>query len=162
VHAGGRPDLGSDGQALLEAVLIHLRLLDDFLGNRKQRVRSVNRWNVWKRWRVWRRRPHVQDDVFARHWNPTWAPRQFLSKLERKRMNQQLAHLSSQRLIAGWNIQPSDLPDLVEHCCLGMEAFFGTLDPLQQLPAFRPAPDKDAPKRVDDYLHHRAARNWAT
>jgi hypothetical protein len=63
VHAGGRPDLGSDGQALLEAVLIHLRLLDDFLGNRKQRVRSVNRWNVWKRWRVWRRRPHVQDDV---------------------------------------------------------------------------------------------------
>jgi hypothetical protein len=46
----GRAVMGADGQALVEAVLVHLRLLDDFLGGRES----------------------SHDDVFAPHWDEAW------------------------------------------------------------------------------------------
>jgi hypothetical protein len=46
--------------ATLEALLVHLRLLDDFYGDPRQ-TRPAGRLD--------------QDDVFARHWLPTWRPR---------------------------------------------------------------------------------------
>jgi hypothetical protein len=146
VEAKKRVDIGADGQALLEAVLVHLRLLDDFVGSPRQ-------------WQAPSRRDG--DDVFARHWDPRWRPNRFLSPKQRERTNAHLAHLTARRLTARWDIQPEELPDIVTRCCRRLEELFAQV-PAGHLAAFRPAGDRDAPGRVDAFLHDRSARKWAT
>jgi hypothetical protein len=75
--------LGADGQALLEAVLVHLRLLDDFVGSKGQVLPSDPKTR--------------NDDVFAAHWLPTWKPKRVLSANLRRKINRQVAHLSAAR-----------------------------------------------------------------
>lgn len=60
--------------ALMEAALVHLRLLDDFVGS-----------------------PPVGDDVSATHYLSTWKLQQFLEADERDRINAQVAHLAARR-----------------------------------------------------------------
>jgi hypothetical protein len=60
--------------ALLEAALIHLRLLNEFLG----------------------RRPRLAD-VAAEHYVPSWQRHEFLTKGDRVSIDRQLVHLSSLR-----------------------------------------------------------------
>jgi hypothetical protein len=140
---GRRPVLGADGQALLEAVLVHLRLLDDFLGSPKQ---------------CERRESSARNDVFARHWVPSWRPNRFLTGKQRKRINAQLMHLAWRRLDSGWNIRPEEVPDMVRGCCRRLNEFFAQVEALDRdrLRAFR-----DAPRRVREYLENEAARLWA-
>jgi len=141
--ADTRRNLGADGQALLEAVLVHLRLLDDFLGHPKQAEKQG---------------ADAGDDVFARHWDENWEPRRFLSKEERDRVNAQLVHLTARRLTHRGDIQPDELPGLVKECCLGLREFLrrvGVID-RRRLEAFG-----GAPERVAQYLDNKAACKWA-
>lgn len=71
--------------ALVEAPLVHLRLLDDFLGNEKPR----------------------KDDVVARHYYPDWEPVRFLTDPQRDSINAQLQHLAGRRQTgANWFFAP--------------------------------------------------------
>jgi hypothetical protein len=79
----------TETNALIEAALIHLRLLDDFLGSERQTQPAGT---------------NPPDDVFARHWLPTWEPSGFLSAEERSGIHAQVAHLSSRRSAPGWTI----------------------------------------------------------
>lgn len=143
VDSGRRTDLGADGQALLEAVLVHLRLLDDFLGDPSQ-------------WREGDRR--ARKDVFARHWVPRWRPNRFLADTQRKRINVQLMHLAWQRLDSGWSIRPEEVPGMVRKCCRRLNEFFAQVEAVDRhrLPAFG-----DAPRRVREYSENEAAWEWA-
>lgn len=109
-------DLGADGQALLEAVLVHLRLLDEFLGDPRQATR---------------RRKADQDDVFARHWDrrrhPRWEPRRFLGNADRQDVNAKLVHLTGRRLTRP-DVQPDDITPLVRKCCERLKEFFDHVD----------------------------------
>ena len=97
------------GDALLEASLVHLRLLDDFLGSPQQAQPPTR---------------DDPDDVFARHWLPGWAPRRFLTGGQRQRINAQLAHLSARRRWrVGWNV-----PALTTACCQGFVRFLDQLN----------------------------------
>lgn len=62
--------------ALVEAPLVHLRLLDDFLG---------------------RDLPERHDDVVARHFLANWTPQPFLDQRTRDTINAQLHHLAGRR-----------------------------------------------------------------
>jgi hypothetical protein len=108
--------IGADGQALLEAVLVHLRLLDDFLGHASQ-DKTPNP-------------PHDQDDVFARHWDDPsgspWTRSGFLDS-ERDRVNAKVAHLTGRRLTVP-DVQPDDIPPLVLGCCERLNEFFDHVD----------------------------------
>ena len=100
-------------QALLEATLVHLRLLDEFLGCRG--------WHP--------------DDVRACDW-PGWAASGFLSKTMRDRINAHVAHLSRRRRTwTEWN-----LPWLGRACCIRLMEFFAVIPP-DRLPAFLTAPE---------------------
>ena len=148
VEAANRHDLGSDGQALLEAVVVHLRLLDDFLGDWKQARRPVSRWR--------HRRRRVFDSVYARHWDVRWKPTSVLSKKQRKRANAMVAHLSGKRPALGhW--QPNELLDPVLKCCVLLDVFFDRVAKVspKRFSAFRPAPERDAPQRVKDFLREK-------
>ncbi len=92
--------------ALLEASLVHFRLLDDFLGcERNGRSRKT--------------------DVFACEWPGSWKPKKFLSLDVHRRINRELAHLSSDRVSGRlW-----DLGDMATDCCQTLLDFFGSLDP---------------------------------
>lgn len=73
--------------ALVEAPLVHLRLLDDFLG---QDVPKPN--------------TRHEDDVVARHFLPDWSPQRFLPDPTRDAINAQLQHLVSRREVgANWH-----------------------------------------------------------
>jgi hypothetical protein len=108
-------DLGADGQALLEAVLVHLRLLDEFLGDPRQTKR---------------RKKADPDDVFACHWDrrrhPRWKPKRFLGD-DRQKLNARLAHLTGRRLKPP-DVEPDDLPPLVLKCCERLNEFFDHVD----------------------------------
>lgn len=147
-----RPHLVPQGQACLEALLSRLRSLDDFLGSAEQGLPPDPK----------RKKPYP-DDVFARHWNRRWTPTRFLTSDERRRINKQLAHLTAHRLTARWDIQPADLPDMVERACVRLDEFFRdvAIRAPTRLAAFSPAPDRDAPRRVQDFLHRRNDRAWA-
>jgi tryptophan 2,3-dioxygenase len=100
-------------QALLEAVLVHLRLLDEFL-------RSTSRHG---------------DAVRACDW-PGWSKKGFLTKTVRQEINAHVAHLSSRRA----TVQEWDLPALgVDACALALK-FFDAIQP-KRLPAFLNAPE---------------------
>lgn len=88
--------------ALLEACLIHLRLLDDFLGGRPK-----------------------GDDVSAQHWLPTWRPRRFLSRQQTVDINAQLAHLAARR--QHWNFE-WPVRTLAVACAGRFEEFFSELE----------------------------------
>lgn len=125
---------------MLEAVLVHLRLLDTFLGGDP-------------------RDPGARDDdVFASHWVPGWKPKRFVGKEQRDRINGQLMHLTSRRLDSGWSIRPAEVPAMVRKCCRRLNEFFAQVEAVDRhrLPAFG-----DAPRRVREYLENEAAREWA-
>ena len=147
VDNASRTDLRPDGQALLEAVLVHLRLLDDFLGSRRQLQR---RWSWRRPWRT--RKPYA--DAFARHWDPKWEPSRVLSGAQRTRVDVMVAHLSATRTARPvWT--PDNLLESVLKCSRLLDDFFarvGALD-VQRLDAFRPEPpERDAPQQVKNFL----------
>lgn len=92
----------TEGQAMLEASLVHLRLLDDFLGD-------------------CRKHP---DDLHANDWVPGWGARSWLDPSVRKRIDWHVAHLSARRVDdwEGW-----DLPAYVRACCDELGRFFGEI-----------------------------------
>ena len=103
----GRPgDMVFD--ALIEAVLVHVRLLDEFLGNPQQAEPATKR---------------DRDTVFAAHYLPRRAPASFLTQAERGDVNAQVAHLSGRRRAQF----PWSLMDLTERCCAGLHRFFADL-----------------------------------
>lgn len=72
-------DLPFVGYGLLESLLLHVRLLDDFLGNRR------------------RRGSEGDDDLTAKDYNPSWSNNGFLKRDERSAINKRLAHLTRSR-----------------------------------------------------------------
>jgi hypothetical protein len=103
----------AEEQALLEASLIHLRLLDEFLG----RTRSHR----------------YPADVRACDW-PGWSPKTFLSKTLRQEIDVRVAHLSRRRQTN----QEWDLPKLGKAACDRLLEFFDSIAP-ERLPAFAAA-----------------------
>jgi hypothetical protein len=100
-------DLGADGQAILEAVLVHLRLLDAFLDT-----------------------PPRGDDVAARHWVKGWKTRKrnqrvFTPKMN-DRVNAQVAHLAARRRMPG--VRPQELGEPVLRCCKRLREFFEAVE----------------------------------
>jgi hypothetical protein len=93
----GHPNLhGSDPVlqvALIEAVLVHVRLLDEFHGQTGANAHP--------------------NDVLASHFLPTWTPTRTLSPPDRDAINAQLAHMSTQRT-SGYSW---DLATLVTDAC---------------------------------------------
>jgi hypothetical protein len=115
--------------ALLEAMLVHLRLLDDFFGS-KQQLAPRNR--------------SATDDVFARHWLPSWQPRRFLTETQRGRANAQITHLAARRR---WNHR-WPLPQMTSRCCRTLLRF---VDELEQ----------EAPQRAKAFAKARGiAQAW--
>lgn len=98
----------ADEQALLEAILVHLRLLDEFLGCSGTH----------------------QDDVRACDW-PGWVASGFLSTTVRRQINAHVAHLSGRRVHG----QVWEIPELGEACCERLLEFFAAI-PSTRLPAF--------------------------
>lgn len=94
--------------ALIEAPLVHLRLLDEFLGSRQQ-VQPL--------------RAGDRDTVFAAHYLPTWQPASFLTVDERRDVNAQVAHLSGRRKPQF----PWSILDLTARCCEGLERYFAAI-----------------------------------
>jgi hypothetical protein len=72
-------DLPFLGYGLLESLLLHVRLLDDFLANRR------------------RRGPEGDDDLTAKDYNSSWTSNGFLKADERSAINKKLAHLTRSR-----------------------------------------------------------------
>jgi hypothetical protein len=110
--------------ALLEALLVHLRLFDDFFGSSKQ---------------TQPRQRSDRDDVFARHWLPTWRPRGVLSPVQRSRVNAQLAHLTARRRMKNpWTLE------MVRRTCRVLIAFLDQLEREQprRARAFRKSRDE--------------------
>jgi hypothetical protein len=101
-----------DEQALLEAALVHLRLLDEFLGCTGRNA----------------------DDVKACDW-PGWSPNGFLGA-QRKAINAHVAHLSRRRRAT----QEWDLPTLGKAACVRLVEFFDVI-PADRVRAFGAAPE---------------------
>lgn len=96
--------------ALIEAFLVHIRLLDDFVGNPRQSEQE---------------RKGDLDDVFARHWLPTWQPSRFLTGEQIRNINAQLSHLAARR--QHWRF-PWDLDELALACAMKLEEFCTALE----------------------------------
>jgi hypothetical protein len=95
----GDPFLGADGQALLEAILVHLRLLDEFLGGRVPDRRGV----------------------YATAWVSAWSAAGFLGA-DRDRVDAKVAHLATRRdTLPVFNA--SDIAPLVEVCFVLLSSF---------------------------------------
>ena len=104
-----------EGEALLEAALVHLRLLDEFLDNK----------------------PRHGTDLKASMWVEGWEAEAWLDAKVRKRMDQQLIHLSSQRDRGyEWDLHEYGLA-----CCKQMLRFFGQIGDPERLDAFWDAPE---------------------
>ena len=89
--------------ALGEASLVHLRLLDDFLGMEDKR--------------------RHKNDVLAIDWPGSWKQTRFLDKGIREDINARLAHLSDGRSLGF----PWDLGSLASDCCTTLLAFIGSV-----------------------------------
>ena len=72
-------DLPFVGFGLLESLLVHVRLLDDFLANRRREGRDGD------------------DDLTARDYNSSWSSYGFLKTDERSAIDKKLAHLTHSR-----------------------------------------------------------------
>ena len=84
-------------QALLEAALLHVRLLDEFLGNKGR-----------------------DTDVKANYWVPGWVPRGWLEPSAREQINWRVAHLSALREVYGyWSVT-----EYAQACCEELDTFF--------------------------------------
>ena len=103
-----RRDLIVDN-GLVEATLVHLRLLDDFFGS-PQQLAPRNR--------------AATDDVFACHWLPSWRPRRFLTDTQRRRANAQITHLAARRR---WNHR-WPVPQMTSSCCRTLLSFVDELE----------------------------------
>lgn len=98
---------GVETNALIEAALIHLRLLDDFLGSNRQTEPPGSR---------------PPDDVFACHWLPAWQPQSFLTAVERRDIHAHVAHLSARRAKPEWLIV-----DMAQRCLAEFARFVAQL-----------------------------------
>jgi hypothetical protein len=67
------------GYGLLESLLLHVRMLDDFLANKRSRGRDGD------------------DDLTAKDYNSSWSSNGFLKRNERSAINKKLAHLTRSR-----------------------------------------------------------------
>lgn len=121
--------MGSDkdpvSNALLDAVLVHLRLLDDFLRN--------GGWDT---------------DIKASDWVPKWRPVQWLGPRVRERINWQVAHLSGLRETEhDWYLGESVLA-----CCEQLSRFFDEVGRVStdRLAEFLDA-DEKAREGVDEF-----------
>jgi hypothetical protein len=115
-------DLPFVGYGLLESLLVHVRLLDDFLANRRRKGRDGD------------------DDLTARDYRSSWSSYGFLKTDERSAINKKLAHLTRSRqdhrvnqqwrttgaLDAEGNWHRSDLAERALAACT---KFIETLDP---------------------------------
>jgi hypothetical protein len=100
----GHLELGADGQALVEASLVHLRLLDEFLGGR----------------------PSNEKDYRATEWlGAAWDHEGFLDD-RRDRVDAKVAHLARRRPELQ-DFLPSEVSALAETCCDLFEVFVGQL-----------------------------------
>jgi hypothetical protein len=112
-------DLPFVGYGLLESLLVHIRLLDDFLATN---------------------RPSGTDDLKASDYNSSWSSNGFLKAEERSTINKKVAHLTRSRqdhplnqqwrttgaLDAGGNWSRIDL---AERALAAFTIFIDTLDP---------------------------------
>jgi hypothetical protein len=89
--------------SLIEACLLHARNLDDFLGRANPRP----------------------GDVLAVHYQPSWRPRHFLDRDERRAINTRLAHVNMNRASA--NVEW--LVPLARRGLDAFGAFVASLDP---------------------------------
>jgi hypothetical protein len=97
MSAPGRFQEPTIDDALLEATLVHARLLDEFLAGFSRHTAAVK----------------------ARHWVSNWSSSGCLSADERRSINAQVAHLSSER--APW--RDWDLRGYALACCQELERF---------------------------------------
>jgi hypothetical protein len=115
-------DLPFVGYGLLESLLLHVRLLDDFLGNRR------------------RKGPEGDDDLTAKDYNSSWSNNGFLKRDERSAINKKLAHLTRSRrdyrVYEGWRISGAldaegnwHRRDLAARALAAFNNFIETLDP---------------------------------
>lgn len=115
-------DLPFVGYGLLESLLLHVRLLDDFLANRR------------------RRGPKGRDDLTAKDYNSSWSGNGFLTPDERSAINKKLAHLTrsrqDHRIYEIWRTSDAldaegswHRGDLTERALATFNYFIETLDP---------------------------------
>jgi hypothetical protein len=115
-------DLPFVGYGLLESLLLHVRLLDDFLADRR------------------RRGPEGGDDLTAKDYNSSWSNNGFLTPDERSAINKKLAHLTrsrqDHRIYETWRTRDAlDAEgswyrgDLAERALAAFNYFIETLDP---------------------------------
>lgn len=102
----GRSPATPAEQAYLEASLVHIRLLDEFLGGRPKRTTDV------------------RADDWGTSWPRSGAP---LTKAERKRVDAHLAHLPLRRVRARDDWQPAEVGVIARTCLTQLLAFIGTL-----------------------------------
>jgi hypothetical protein len=100
---GGLPNSVFD--ALLEAWLVHARLLDDFLRHGQSHGRGA----------------------FAREWQPAFRSDGFLTAPQREAVNAQVVHLSWKRKRWGADTRPPwdrEIRELTNDCCKELLRFF--------------------------------------
>lgn len=115
-------DLPFVGYGLLESLLVHVRLLDDFLANRCRVGRAGD------------------DDLTARDYNSSWSSNGFLRAEERSSINKKVVHLTRSRrdhtVDRQWRTAGTLDPegrwhriDLAERALAAFTEFSQTLDP---------------------------------
>ena len=117
-----RPDVG---QALLEASLVRIRALHEFL----------------------RPTPALANNAFAGLWVSTWGRDGFLSGRDYDRISAKVAHLSASRLRAKFDdFEPAEIKPLAVRCCECLGDF------LDSVPAPEPAGFLEAREHVAKFL----------
>ncbi len=120
-----RPDIG---QALLEASLVHLRLLHEFLHPSPQRPNSA----------------------YAGQWVSSWMSHGFLNGREYGRISAKVAHLSASRLRSVFeDFHPDEIAPLAVRCCELLKDF------IDALPSPEPAGFSDTRRHVTTFLAKR-------
>ena len=93
IASGSTPPAWDEQQALIEASLVHLRLLEEFLTKPVGRTKYAARAALWG-----------------------WSGGGFFTRRERGRVNAKVAHLAIDRLTEP-NWQPQELGPLAVRCC---------------------------------------------
>ena len=98
-----RPDVG---QALLEASLVHLRLLHEFLHPTPQR----------------------SDSAYAGLWVASWSTCGYLTGRQYGRISAKVAHLSASRLRSEFDdFEPGEIEPMAVGCCEALRDFLAAL-----------------------------------
>ena len=92
--------------ALIEAFLVHTRLLDDFLGKNTP----------------------SGDDVLASHYIVDWTAERFLDSDEVDDVNAQIAHLAARR----HGLRSWDVSSITNRACDALDAFHGQVPPYRR------------------------------